>query len=74
MTAKTSSHAVRDRPMPLRMFGHGSERGRREGARDQYLDTLAQRHSKRTGMPLAKAREHIEAVAVSARQRHEPSH
>jgi hypothetical protein len=69
MTAKTFSHAVRDRPMPLRR--HGSERGRREGAGDQYLDTLAQRHSKRTGIPLEKAREHIDAVAVSARKRHE---
>jgi hypothetical protein len=66
MTAKTSSHAVRDHPTPLRIFGHGSERGR-----DEYLDTLAQRHSKRTGMPLEKAREHIKAVAVSARKRHE---
>ena len=70
MATHTSSHAVRDRPTPPRVRGHGSERERRE--RNQYLDTLAQRHSKRTGVPLDKARKHIEAVAVSARKRHEP--
>jgi hypothetical protein len=56
----------------MRLLERGGERARQERARDQYLETLSQRLSQRTGIPLARAREHVEAVAVSARKRQEP--
>jgi hypothetical protein len=38
---------------------------RRERA--QYIESLAERHSRRCGLPLKSARRHIEQIAVSAR-------
>ena len=42
------------------------ERPWRQRDRDQYLEMLSRRHSKRTGLPLT--REYINAVSVSARK------
>jgi len=72
MAATTSTHAVRDRRSLTRILERGGERARQERARDQYLETLSQRLSQRTGIPLARAREQVEAVAVSAGKRQEP--
>jgi len=47
------------------------ERTPREQAREKYLEVLAERVSERTGLPLETARGQVEAVAVSARKRHE---
>jgi hypothetical protein len=44
------------------------ERPWRQRDRDQYLEMLSRRQSERTGLPLAKAREYVNAVAVSARK------
>ena len=44
------------------------ERPWRQRDRDQYLEMLSRRHSKRTGLPLTRAREYINAVSVSARK------
>jgi hypothetical protein len=44
------------------------ERPWRQRDRDQYIEMLSRRQSKRTGLPLARAREHVNAVAVSARK------
>ena len=44
------------------------ERPWRKRDRDQYLEMLSRRHSERTGLPLTKAREYINAVSVSARK------
>jgi hypothetical protein len=44
------------------------ERPWRKRDRDQYLEMLSRRHSERTGLPLARAREYIKAVSVSARK------
>jgi len=71
MAVIRSSHAARDRRPPARVLKHDSERGRRERAREQYLETLSRRLNQRTGMPIARAREHVEAVAISARKRQE---
>jgi hypothetical protein len=38
---------------------------RRERA--QYIESLAERHARRCGLPLKSARRHIEQIAVSAR-------
>ena len=66
-----SIHAVRDRRVLLSRI-HTVERGLlREQAHEQYLEALSLRHSKRTGLPLEIARRCVEAVAVSARKRHE---
>ena len=72
MAATTSTHAVRDRRSLTRILERGGERARKERARDQYLETLSRRLSQRTGIPLARAREHVKAVAVSARKRQDP--
>ena len=72
MAVTRSSHAARDRRTPVRVLEHGGERVRRERAREQYLETLSRRLSQCTGMPIARAREHVEAVAISARKRQEP--
>jgi hypothetical protein len=69
MAANTSTHAIRDRRTMMRILEHGGERARRERAREQYVETLSQRLSQRTGIALDRAREHVEAVAVSARKR-----
>jgi hypothetical protein len=53
----------------MRILEHGGERARRERAREQYLETLSQRLSHRTGIALERAREHVEAVAISTRKR-----
>jgi hypothetical protein len=51
---------------------HVVERARlREQAREQYLEVLSLRHSKRTGLPLESARRGVAAVAISARKLHE---
>jgi len=42
-----------------------------EQARKQFLETLSQRVSERTGLPIETARRQVEAVAVSARKLHE---
>ena len=72
MAVTRSSHAARDRRTPVRAVEHGGERVQRERAREQYLETLSRRLSARTEMPTTRAREHVEAVAISARKRQEP--
>jgi hypothetical protein len=71
MVAIKNTHAVRDHrtflsgmpiPEPSR------ERPWRQRDRDQYLEMLSRRQSERTGLPLARAREYVNAVAVSARK------
>jgi len=66
-----NTHVVRDdRALlsGLRVPEASHERPWRQRDRDQYLDMLSQRQSKRTGLPLARAREYVNAVAVSARK------
>jgi hypothetical protein len=58
----------------MRLLEHGGERVRPEQAREQYLEALARRLSQRTGVPIARAREHVEAVAISARKRQPLDH
>jgi hypothetical protein len=70
MVAK-NTHAIRDHrallpgmltPEPRR------EHPWRQRDRDQYLEMLSRRQSARTGLPLARAREHVNAGAISARK------
>jgi hypothetical protein len=35
--------------------------------RDQYIESLAERHAQRCKLPLKSARRHIEQIAISAR-------
>jgi len=59
---------ARDRRSPVHVLEHGGERVRRERAREQYLETLSRRLSQCTGMPIARAREHVEAVSDQCSQ------
>jgi hypothetical protein len=67
MPATSPIHFVRTR----RVLRAPTPREQAEQARKRYLEALSLRHSKRTGMPLESARKCVEAVAVSARKRHE---
>src|SRR5262249_35501143 len=70
------THFVRERHLVVsreRILEHHRrivERTPREQAREQYLESLAQRVSKHTGLPIETARKQVEAVAASARKRH----
>jgi hypothetical protein len=71
MGAIKNPYAIRDHrallsgmPIPER----SRERPWRQRDRDQYLEMLSRRHSERTGLPLARAREYVSAVAASARK------
>ena len=68
MPTTSSIHYVRDRVLSRKRI---VERAPREQAREQYLEALSLRHSKRTGLPLESARRCVEAVAIRARKRHE---
>jgi hypothetical protein len=69
MVAIKNTHVVRDhRASGVRIPDPSRERHWRKQDRDQYLEMLSRRHSKRTGLPLTKAREYINAVSVSARK------
>ena len=70
MPTTSPVHAVRSRRLILSR-NRIVERTLREQGRDQYLEALSLRHSKRTGMPLENARRCVEAVAISARKRHD---
>ena len=72
MAITRSSHAARDRRIPVSVLEHGGERVRPERVRERYLETLARRLSQSTRMPIARAREHVESVAISARKRQGP--
>ena len=70
MVAIKNSHVIRDDRalFGLRVPEVSHERHRqRDRDRDQYLEMLSRRQSERTGLPL-KAREYVNAVAVSARK------
>ena len=64
------SEARQDRVLlsRVRIPDPSQERPWRQRDRDQYLEMLSRRHSERTGLPLARAREYVNAVAVSARK------
>ena len=64
-TASSSIHFDRNRTLSRKRF---VERAPREQAREQYLEALSLRHSKRTGLPLESARKCVAAVAISARK------
>ena len=71
MVAIKNTHVLRDHRallsgMPIPETSR--ERPWRQRDRDQYLEMLSQRQSERTGLPLARAREYVNAVAVSARK------
>jgi len=63
------SEARQDRALlsGVRISDPSRERPWRGRDRDQYLEMLSRRQSERTGLPL-KAREYVNAVAVSARK------
>ena len=64
------SDARQDRALlsRVRIPDPSHERPWRQRDRDQYLQMLSRRQSERTGLPLARAREYVNAVAVSARK------
>jgi hypothetical protein len=71
MVAVKNTHVIRDdRALlsGLRVPDPRRERAWRQRDRDQYLEMLSRRQSERTGLPLARAREYVNAVAVSARK------
>ena len=68
MPTTSSIHFVRDRMLSRKRV---VERAPREQAREEYLEALSLRHSKRTGLPLESARRCVAAVAISARKLHE---
>ena len=76
MATVSPTHFVRERHLVVsreRILEHHRrivERTPREQAREQYLESLAQRVSKHTGLPIETARKQVEAVAASARKRH----
>jgi hypothetical protein len=59
MASSSSTHTIRDRRSMTRTLEHGGERARRGQAREQYLETLSQRLSQRTGIALEQARAHV---------------
>jgi len=63
-------HTVVSRARIVELRRRIVERTPRE-SREKYLEVLAERVSERTGLPLETARGQVEAVAVSARKRHE---
>jgi hypothetical protein len=65
MPTASSIHFVRNRTLSRKRV---VERASREQAREQYLEALSLRHSKRTGLPLESARRCVAAVAISARK------
>jgi hypothetical protein len=64
------SKARQDRALlsRVRIPDPSHERPWPERDRDRYLEMLSRRQSERTGLPLARAREYVNAVAVSARK------
>jgi len=71
MVAIKNTPVVRDHRALLsgvRIPDPSRERPWHKRDRDQYLEMLSRRHSKRTGLPLTRAREYINAVSVSARK------
>ena len=69
MVTIKNTHVVRDHRALLsgvRIPDPSRERPWHKRNRDQYLEMLSRRHSKRTGLPLT--REYINAVSVSARK------
>jgi hypothetical protein len=71
MPTTSSIHFVRERVLSRKLIVERTPREQAEQAQEQYLEALSLRHSKRTGLPLESARRCIEAVAISARKRHE---
>jgi hypothetical protein len=69
MVAIKNTHLIRD---DRALFGlrvaEASHERQRQRDRVQYLEILSRRQSERTGLPLARAREYVNAVAVSARK------
>ena len=72
MAVIRSSHAVRDQRAPMHVLERDGERERGERARQQYLETLSRRLSQRAGMPIARAREYVASVAITARKSQDP--
>ena len=66
MPTTSSIHFIRERVRPRTRFIEPAL-----SEQDQYLEALSQRLSKRTGLPLESARKQVEAVAISARKRHD---